>query len=1138
MPTENGYYRHPAIHGDTVVFVTEDDLWSVPAAGGVARRITATPSMAVFPRFSPDGSKLAFSGRDDGPFEVYVMNAEGGPARRLTWIGTSTQVAGWSPDGRQVIISSDRRRAFMRDQMLLSVPVEGGPLTELRLGPARAISFQPDGDGRVIGRNSGDPARWKRYRGGTAGTIWIDRRGDGAFAPLLQLPGNLADPMWVGRRIYFLSDHEGYGNLYSCTPTGRDLRRHTHHEDYYVRFPSTDGARIVYHAGADLFVFDPASGAERRIDITLHSPRAQKARKFVSASRYFESYALHPKGHSVASVHRGGVYAMGLWEGAPSRLDPMNGARYRLATWLPDGKRIVAVNDEAGEESLVVLAAGESAGVESDKPAARRRSARAARAARARRGRIAPDQPIQEVLQRIDGDFGRFIDLAVAPHGADRVAFSNQRQEVVVVDLNTGRRRVIERSPHNRIAGLAWSPDGRWLAYGFQDDLRTSSIHLCEVASGKVTPVTRSDFNDLLPAFDPEGKYLYFISYRTYDPIYDSIYFDLGFPKGSRPYLIPLRKETVSPFNPAHREPRPPGGMPGMPPAEKPNGEKKDDPKAPAKVEIDLEGIADRITAFPVPEGIYTGVAGVKGRVLFTSVPAEGSLELNWFATEPLARATLQAWNFDEDKIELVSDKVTDFALSLDTKVLAIRSGNRLRMVGSGFKIDGKPPKDEPGRESGWVDLERLRVSVVAAEEWRQMYREAWRLQRDQYWTPDMSGHDWTGVYQRYLPLVDRCGVRSEFSDLLWEMQGELGTSHCYEMGGDYRPGPAWPQGLLGADVDWDRRRKAWKITRIPRGDSWDPKRSSPLAAPGLMLREGDEILAVDGRPVDASVSPEERLVHQAGREVRLTIRTGGEPAARRPRRGEKPQSGPKPGTVRTVTVKTLTAEYGLRYRDWVESNREWVHRTSNGRVGYVHVPNMGPQGYSEFHRYYLSEVNRPGLLIDVRYNGGGHVSQLLLEKLLRKRIGYDANRWGSTMSYPMDAPMGPMAALTNEYAGSDGDIFSHGFKLNRLGPLIGKRTWGGVVGIWPRHALVDGTLTTQPEFASWFQDVGWGVENYGTDPDIEVEIRPQDYAAGRDPQLERAVLEVEKLITKMKVKVPDLRQRPRLKPGRLPRVK
>jgi tricorn protease len=1047
--------------------------------------LTANPGIVSNPCHSPDGRRIAFTGREEGPPEVYVMDAEGGTPRRLTWLGATSQVVGWSRDGSEVLFASDWRQPFRGYFHLHAIRSDGGSTDPrpLRVGPGRAISFEPGGAGVVIGRNSGDPARWKRYKGGTAGTLWIDRKGDGSFSPLIRLTGNLASPMWVGSRIYFLSDHEGFGNLYSCLATGRDLRRHTNHEDYFARFPSTDGRAIVYHAGADIHLFDCATGKSSRIDVRVRSTMSQRNRKFVGAGRYLESFALHPKGHSIASLHRGGLFTMGLWEGAVTRLGVPSKVRYRLPAYLQDGERIVAVTDEDGEESLIIF----------------------------------PRKGSKEAAKRIRGDFGRAIELAVAPAGLERLVLTNQRQEVILVDLANSRWKTIERSEYARIEGLAWSPDGRWIAYGFPDTRRTSCIRMYDTEARKIVTITRPNFQDIRPSFDPGGKYLYFISYRVFDPVYDRQYFDLGFPKGSQPYLIPLKQDEVSPFAAATRSLR----APGMPAEGPKNGEGKQKEKEGEKkirVEIDLDGIMDRVVAFPVPEGVYGRVLGAKGRVLFSSFPNEGALGMSFMEVgEPAAKGKIEVYDFDQNKVELVQDKITDFAFSMDAKVLAIRAGNRVRVVPAAFKSDPTKGDATPGRESGWLDLERIRVSTVPSDEWRQMFREAWRLQRDQFWTPDMSGHDWKAVHDRYLPLVDRVSCRSEFSDLLWELQGELGTSHCYELGGDYRPEPAWHQGFLGADLEFDRRSGAWRIVRIPKGDSWLENRSSPLVAPGAGIREGDRIVSVGGEPVGKDVSPYERLVNLPGQEVEITVagRTGG---------------------PRTVVVKALTHEYALRYRDWVETNRARVHEASGGRVGYVHVPDMGPYGYSEFHRYFLSEVDHDGLIVDVRWNGGGHVSQLILEKLARRRIGYGTQRWAQPESYPSDAPMGPMVAITNEYAGSDGDIFSHCFKLYELGPLVGKRTWGGVVGIWPRHSLVDGTLTTQPEFAFWFTDVGWGVENYGTDPDIEVEIRPQDHAAGIDPQLDRALAEVMKAVRKSKPAKPDMKRRPNIRPGRLPR--
>lgn len=1082
-----GYYRHPTIHGDALVFCCEDDLWSVSTAGGVARRLTANPGPASFPRHSPDGRWIAYNGSDDGPVEVYVMPAAGGTPRRLTWTGGLTQVVGWHPDGQSVLFASAWRQPFAKSFHLHSVPLVGGPPQPLKLGPARAVSFDRAGAGVVLGRNSGDPARWKRYRGGTAGTIWVDSKGDGNFRPLLELPGNLASPMWLGQRIYFLSDHEGFGNLYSCSPSGRDLKRHTDHEDFYVRFPADDGRRIAYHAGADLHVFDSADGSSRKLEVHVSSARPQRNRKFVAARQGLESFRLHPAGHSLAAVSRGGLYAMGLWEGSAGRLGKVSEVRYRLARWLPEGTHIVATDDEAGDENLVVLAADGGG-----KP------------------------------RRIRGDFGRALDIEVAPAG-NLLALANERQELIVIDWKRGRGRVIERSPFNRIEGLAWSADGRWLAYGFPSTLRTCSIRLLDTQSGEVSQVTREEFRDVRPSFDPDGNYLYYLSWRAFDPVYDNHFFDLGFPRGMKPMLLPLRRDVVSPFAPGMRAPRPPSLDDSSGGEDKPSeatrkAEKKGTPR---KLEIDFDDIENRSIAFPVGEGLYGRIFGLRGMTLMSSFPIMGSLEQSWSKdTDSEAEGIVEVWDFEKQRLELLSDAISDFHVAPSASVVALRVGHRVRVVHSNFRIERKPESNDAGRESGWVDLDRLLVEVVPAAEWRQMFLEAWRLQRDHFWTPDMSGVNWEEVRDRYLPLVDRCASRAEFSDLLWELQGELGTSHCYELGGDYRPAPLWHQGMLGADLELDAKSGSWRVARIPRGDSWEERASSPLAAPGLAIRAGDEILAVDGKPVGRDASPYQRLVNFAGREVQIKVRSRGRHA---------------PKGERVVTVKTLRDEQPLRYRDWVESNRAYVHAASKGRVGYVHVPDMGPGGYAEFHRYYRHEVENDALLIDVRNNGGGHVSQLLLEKLARRRVGYDRPRWGSPESYPSHAPKGPVVALTNEMAGSDGDIFSHCFKLYGLGPLIGKRTWGGVIGIWPRHSLADGSITTQAEFATWFEDVGWGVENYGTDPDIEIDIRPQDYRDGVDPQLDRALRELEKMLAKRPPSEPSFSSAPSLRPGRLP---
>ncbi len=1071
-----GYFRYPTLHGDQVVFTSEDDLWTVSASGGIARRLTSGLGQASHPALSPDGRWIAFSGRDEGPTEVYVMPAAGGEARRLTHLGAVFSiVAGWDPRGR-IVFASDAAQPFTGILRLHAMSPTGGRPELLPTGPALTVSFGPGG-GVVIGRGRREASHWKRYRGGTAGDLWIDREGKGDFVRLLSIEGNPTHPLWVGGRIYFLSDHEGVGNLYSCLPTGEDLSRHTHHEDYYMRHPSTDGRRIVYDCGADLHVFDPASGKSRKVEVDDCSPRAQTRRKFADAARYLEDAALHPKGHLLAVVSRGKAFSFGCWEGPVLQHGEAEGARYRLARWLASGKKLVLVSDALGEERLEVFE---------------------------REAGTAPER-------LADIDIGRALEVKPSPRG-DQVAISNHRNELLLVDLATKTRTVIDRSQHGEIAGFDWSPDGRWIAYGFVVNEHVSVLKLHEIFAGKTHVVTRPDARDGHPSFDPEGKLLCFISGRFYDPVYDNAHFDLGFPKGSRPCVLVLSRETQTPFLATPK-----------PADEKPDKEKEKEKSETAEkpelvVKIDLEGIQDRVLAFPVPDGIYLQVEALEGKVIFTSVPPEGTLgnSSHYPSGTPPAKATLEVFDWKTLKAETLLSGISHFRSSLDRKMLVVRSGERLRVVKAGEKPEEGASKDPASRKNGWIDLGRVKVLVEPALEWRQMYREAWRLQRDHFWTEDMSQVDWQASYERYLPLLERAATRSEYADVIWEMQGELGTSHAYEMGGDYRPAPRYDVGFLGADLVWDERARGYRIVHLVRGDSWDEKRRSPLLTPGTKVREGELIFAVGGRALDKERSPESLLVHQAETEVLLSV-------------------GDDAGARREVVVKTLRDETPARYREWVEANRARVHVATGGRVGYVHVPDMGPLGYSEFHRSFLVETERDGLVVDVRFNRGGHVSPLLLEKLARRRIGFVKSRWFGVFPYPSDSPGGPLVAITNEWAGSDGDIFSHCFKLLRLGPLMGKRTWGGVIGISPRHLAVDGSLTTQPEFSFWFEDVGWGVENYGTDPDIEVEMRPQDHVSGKDPQLERAIAAALELLEKKPPLKPDLEKRPNLRAPRLP---
>ncbi|MDQ2679909.1 MAG: PDZ domain-containing protein [Candidatus Eremiobacteraeota bacterium] len=1069
-----GYYRFPTIASDVIVFVCEDDLWSVPVSGGAASRLTVNFGTCSTPRLSPDGKSIAFISTDEGHPEVYLMPAQGGRPKRLTFLGgTLASMSGWSADGTQIFFVSNAVSWYERATQGYSIPVSGGRPAPLGLGHMKSFSFGPH-SAMVIGRNETDPARWKRYRGGTAGELWIDARGDGTFERMPIDGGNPVWPMWIGERIFFLDDRDGIGNIHSCTPAGDDLRRETHEPEYYARFPSTDGSRIVYSSGGAISILHTQTGEVEPVQIDTASAAPQTGRRFLSAEDELEHFAPAADGTGLALIARGQAFTLPFWEEAPVSHGSGNVARSRLSEWMSDGKRFACVTDCNGFEQIV----------------------------------IHHTQPGKEPELLTTGDIGRVTELACSPTN-DTIAFANHRHELVFVD-GDGKTRIVDKSIGNRVADLAFSPDGRYLAYiWWPSNDHTAIVRIVKVKSGKVHDVTSPLRIDHSPAWDPEGKYLYFISTRDFNPVYDALQFDLSFPQAQRPFVVTLRDDVPSPFvpkvRPLHRD------HDHHDHHDRDDDNKKD---APVDISIDFDGIAGRVLGFPIDEGEYDQIAATKGRVYFTKFDVRGIKPAGASWDEPDDTGALLAYDFDQQRCATIAQEVNEFRLAADHRTLIYRSHERLRAIDANSDLpedgDEQKPAPEAGRKSGWIELDRVSVEIDPRAEWAQMYREAWRLQTEHFWVEDMSDIDWDRVYDRYRAILPRVRTRTELSDLIWEMQGELGTSHAYEFGGDHRTPPQYQRGFLGAELAYDEARNGYRIERIYRGDSWNRQSDSPLAEPGLDVREGDILLAIGGRRLSRTITPDQLLVNQSDREVALTIasRKGGE---------------------RRVLVKTLASEAPLRYRAWVQTNRRYVHERTGGKIGYIHIPDMGPWGFSEFHRGYLSEFEHDGLIVDVRYNRGGHVSPLLLEKLARKRVGYDISRYGKPVPYPPESVGGAMIALTDQFAGSDGDIFSHCFKLYGLGPLVGKRTWGGVIGINPTHRLVDGTLTTQPEFSFWFKDVGWKVENYGTDPDYLVDIAPDDYRDSRDPQMEKALELITAATADYKPEYPDLGTKPSL---------
>jgi tricorn protease len=1056
---KEGYYRNPTIWKDRVVFVADDDLWEVSLLGGKANRLTSGLGDISDPVFSEDGKWIAFTGSYEGIPEVHIMASSGGEPKRLTYISEGANVVGWH-SSNEIIFTSAKNNPF-RLRSLFTINLETEKVQKIPCGPANFISYNPEGKGSVIQRHGNGYVSWKRYRGGTIGQLWIDGQETGEYKKLIDIKGNALRPLWVQNRIYFISDHQGHGNIYSCTLEGTDLKRHTSHEDFFVRNLSFDGNTFVYTAGGNLFKFLTEDNSSQKIDVEFTSFFSQRARKFVDPTSYLSSFDLDRSGTHLAMISRGRPFSFANWEGAILQYGERNGVRYKVAKWLHDNKRLLIVNHQEGEDSL----------------------------------EIHETDPLKKpkILKKMD--LGRILSIVPSPI-SDEAVLINNRCELYHVNLKTQKYHQIDKSSFGDIGGVDWSPDGKWVVYDFPLDGRLRGIKLCEITEFKTHVITRPVREDFNPSFDPEGKYIYFISKRTFAPCMDNLQFEMGFPKAEKPYLILLDATLTSPFIPQIKDVE-----------EKPEKPKKE--KGPKDIKIDLEGIHDRILEFPVSEGDYGPIRGIPGKVLYLTRPLQCAIGID---EDPSLRGSLECYDFATQKAETLVTKVASFNLSKDRHWLCYYGGKRLRVI----KAGEKPQETDPSyRKGGWIDLNRIKISVEPFKEWTQIFDEVWRLQKDFFWTEDMSKVDWTGIYKRYRPLLDRIGTRGELSDLIAEMHGELGTSHAYVFGGDFRPSPQYPMGDLGADFEYNSAHKAYQISNIACGDRWNTSLTSPLTSPGLGVSEGDYILAMNGGKLDEKTSPQKALVNQAHNVISLVVQG-------------------KDKKTKSVFVKTLASQTPARYRDWVERNRAYVHEKTGGRIGYIHIPDMGTKGFAEFHRGFLMELDREGLVVDVRFNGGGNVSPLLLEKLGRKRLGYDQSRWFGSIPYPSESPMGPMVALINEYAGSDGDIFAHSFKMLKLGPLIGKRTWGGVIGMWHRYNLVDGGSTTQPEFSFWFNDVGWTVENYGVDPDIEVEIPPQDHEKGIDPQLDRGIEEVLAILKASPPPTPFSTEKPNLLPPKL----
>ncbi|MER5658923.1 S41 family peptidase [Streptomyces sp. NPDC002131] len=1076
-----GYLRFPHLSGDRLCFVTEDDLWVAPLDGrGRAWRLTVDRTKVGHPRFSPDGRTIAYTSWRSLVPEIHLAPVDGGPGRRLTYWGSpDTQVCGWSPDGDILAVAS-HGQPFSYFTWAHSVPTDGDPGGKLPWGPVSDIAVADiDGERRTLlltGTPPHEPAVWKRYRGGAMGRIWLHGR-----QLVADIGGHLACPMFVGGRIAFLSDHEGVGNLYSCAHDGSDLRRHTDHDAFYARHAASDGTRVVYQCAGDLWIVDDLSPASvpRRLDVRLGGPRAGRRPYQVPAAQHVDSISVDETGRASAVVVRGSLYWLTHRDGPARTIADTPGVRVRLPEMLGSGGQVAYVTDARGEDAVEIAYLPRATGDRAPR-------------------RLA------------SGDLGRVLELVADPQG-ERLAVASNDGRLLLLDAteeSTGEVTELIRSINGPVTDLAFSPDGAWLTWshpGIGRSLR--QIKMARIKDRLVVDVTNGRFEDENPVFTRDGRYLAFLSWRGFDPVYDVHTGDLSFPLGCRPYLVPLSSATPSPFalNP---DGRPVAG--GLDPVE----EEPDDGTA---ATVELEGLESRVTPFPVTASKYSALYPVAGGgLVWLRWPISGALG-ETFANpdDTTGRPTLEFFNITKAKKSELVDHLDWFAVSGDGSRLVVVDEGDLRAV----------PSTESGDSDStvWIDLRRILHEVDPPAEWRQAYDEAGRITRAYFWDPDMCGIDWDAVLAQYRPLVERVASPDEFADLLREVLGELGTSHAYVSAARRNEGPAHyqrRQGLLGANLVC--RDGNWMIKRILPGDSSDSKARSPLAGTGI--RAGAVLTHVDGRPVDPVAGPYPLLAGAGGTTVELTFR----PAE---------TEGEGAGRSRRVAVVPLIDERPLRYQDWVAKRRQVVRELSGGHCGYLHIPDLGGSGWAQFNRDLRLEVSRPALIIDVRGNAGGHISELVVEKLTRTILGWDLTRNAQPVSYASNAPRGPIVALADEATSSDGDMITAAFKLLKLGPVVGQRTWGGVVGMTGRHQLGDGSVITVPMNAAWFDAYGWSVENHGVAPDLEILRTPLDWAEGRHAQLDDAIqLSLDLLRSRPAASPPDYsnvpdRTRPKLPP-------
>jgi tricorn protease len=1061
--------RFPDVHGERVTFTYGGDLWTASTSGGTASRITAHPGMELFAKFSPDGRWIAFTGQYDGDEQVYVVPSTGGEPRQLTFYpaegplaprwGYDNQVYGWTRDGARILFRSLRDTDGVEViSALYTVDLDGGLPEKLPMPTSGAGDYAPDGERLVYSPLARDFRTWKRYEGGWAQDLYIFDPKDSSVAAVSHSVRTERDPMWIGDAIYFVSDRDGVLNLHRFDLTTKRTTQVTRETTWDVRWASSDNAgQIVYELDGELSLHDVKSGASRKLEITVPDDGVHRRPSRVSAEKQIEDWELSPKAERALFVARGDVFTAPIEKGSTRNLTASSRAHDKHARWSPDGRTIAYVSDASGEDQLWIV-----------------------------------DQAGGEPT-RLTSDIAALLYAPAWSPDGKAIAFSDHAGKLRVTTVATKTTVEIADDEFGRVFDYAWSPDSRWLAYSLGDLNGTRSIWIWGAADGKARRVTDDLFEENTPVFDPAGKQLYFLSVREFAPQISQIEWNFAGNRMTGIYALTLAQGGPSPFPPQSDEVK----LDGPASAAKPEGkgagaegerggngkgdEKRDDKakKAPEPVRIDFDGLADRVTRVPVDADNIQSL-GVTDKYILYSVSGAP-----FYGRDSERKTALELFELEKRESTTLVDDAGAWALSNDGAKVLVKQGGAYQL----WDVKAK------GAEKKVVSTSGLDVDRVPAEEWAEMFDETWRRFRDFFYVDNMHGYDWKAIGDRYRAWLPSLAHRSDLNYLLGEMVAELNVGHAYIAGGDFQLPDRPKVALPGARFELDRSAPdggRYRIAKIFRGANAESKYRAPLAEVGVDARVGDYVMAIDGVDLPANVNPYRLLRHKSD-PVTLTL-----------------NSKATLDGARKVTFTPIEDERALIYLDWVEANRRWVAEKSGGRVGYLHIPDMGAAGAYEFVKWFYPQIRKEGLIVDVRSNGGGNISQWILERLDTKLLG---TRFGFASDFPQTYPYtvfhGHMACLLSETSASDGDIFPARFKKAGLGPLIGKRSWGGVVGISGTGPLLDGGQISVPQLATNDVDGSYIIEGHGVDPDIVVENDPASLLAGRDPQLERGLAEV-----------------------------